>query len=306
LYLLLIDALASLDADDGKLAADKDHPPFPSPSTGDVFTASSIGLGHQSTLLASPPFRFSLAPLIIHPQKTLDVETLPAHVRRRWSCARTIRTFALFLFRCDDELYIGDNVVGHRTLTTLGYSISHFYHEGHATPAMAMNNLDQPMQDVPNVSKSPFIPPQNPIHESVVERLDPAFLNLYNDYIANGPPWSTDLNLVRQNYSALYSYATAPATGVGGIGETQVPGWDKYPGEISVRVYVPPGEEPGQRKVWPVHFNFHGGGESQLQAWYGGTDCFQVGPWGTSRLMPIFAIIFAPSFPAVLLMWNIA
>lgn len=101
---------------------------------------------------------------------------------------------------------------------------------------------------------------RNPIHPSILARLDPAFVKLYDDHISNGPPWSTDINLVRQNYSALYSYATAPPTGVGGIGETQVPGWDKYPGDINVRVYVPPGEEPGKRKVWPVHFNFHGGG----------------------------------------------
>ncbi|KAH0828411.1 esterase [Fonsecaea pedrosoi] len=109
-------------------------------------------------------------------------------------------------------------------------------------------------------SKSSGIPRRNPIHPSVIDKLDPAFVKLYNDYIANGPPSSTDLTVVRQNYSALYSYAAAPPSGVGGIGETQVPGWNKYPGDINVRVYVPPGEEPGQRKVWPVHFNFHGGG----------------------------------------------
>lgn len=102
---------------------------------------------------------------------------------------------------------------------------------------------------------------RNPIHESVLDKLDPAFVKLYNDYIAPGPPPSQDIEIVRSNFSALYSYATAPATGVGGIGETTVPGWDKYPGDISVRVYVPPGEEAGTRKVWPVHFNFHGGGE---------------------------------------------
>jgi acetyl esterase/lipase len=107
----------------------------------------------------------------------------------------------------------------------------------------------------------------NPIHPSVIDQLDPAFVKLYNANIANGPPMSTDLEVVRQNYSALYAYATAPATGVGGIGETQVPGWDKYPADINVRVYVPPGEEPGKRKVWPVHFNFHGGGKTErLQA----------------------------------------
>ena len=123
-----------------------------------------------------------------------------------------------------------------------------------------MNPSDPRRNDLHDPSKTPIMPIRNPIHPSVVDQLDPAFVRLYNEYIANGPPWPTDINLVRQNYSALYSYATAPASGVGGIGETQVPGWDKYPGEINVRVYVPPGEEPGKRKTWPVHFNFHGGG----------------------------------------------
>lgn len=124
-----------------------------------------------------------------------------------------------------------------------------------------MNSHDVRMHDVAHDgSQMPATSLRNPIHPSVIDRLDPAFVKLYDTYIANGPPMSTDINLVRHNYSALYSYATAPATGVGGIGETQVPGWDKYPGDINVRVYVPPGEEPGQRKAWPVHFNFHGGG----------------------------------------------
>jgi hypothetical protein len=99
----------------------------------------------------------------------------------------------------------------------------------------------------------------NPIHPSVLQTLDPVFVKLYNTHIAHIPP-ELDLDEARRSYSHLYSYAQAPATGVGGIGETTVPGWDKYPGDIEVRVYVPPGEEPGQRKVWPVHFNFHGGG----------------------------------------------
>lgn len=120
-------------------------------------------------------------------------------------------------------------------------------------------NDHEAIHALPDGSKSAML--RNPIHSSIIDKLDPAFVKYYNECIANAPPSSTDLNLVRQNYSALYSNATAPATGVGGIGETQVPGWDKYPGDVNVRVYVPPGEEAGTRKVWPVHFNFHGGGK---------------------------------------------
>lgn len=111
----------------------------------------------------------------------------------------------------------------------------------------------------------------------MIPLLDPAFVQLYNNHIANAPPLSKDINTVRQQYSSLYRYATQDATGVGGIGETTVPGWKKYEGEIGVRVYVPPETEPIEnkgdasgekgevkRKVWPVHFNFHGGGTFPL------------------------------------------
>ncbi len=104
----------------------------------------------------------------------------------------------------------------------------------------------------------------NPIHPSVVDRLDPIFLKLYNAHIAN-VPLSLDLHEVRCDYSFLYDYAKKKPTPVGGIGETTVPGWDKYPEDIPIKVYVPEerspqGEDLGERKIWPVHFNFHGGG----------------------------------------------
>lgn len=122
---------------------------------------------------------------------------------------------------------------------------------------------------------------QNALHSSVVDKLDPTFVKLYNNYMANGPAPSNDINVVRSNFSSLYSYATAAATGVGGIGETTVPGWEKYPGEINIRVYVPPGEESGKRKVWPVHFNFHGGGKrvSQFSGKMTKTDISRLGMW---------------------------
>ena len=126
-----------------------------------------------------------------------------------------------------------------------------------------------PMEHEQHPGGSSMQGPQNkslrtPIHASVLDKLDPEFIKIYNSHIANGPAQSTDINVVRANYSSIYSFATAPPSGVGGIGETQVPGWEKYPGDIDVRVYVPPGEEAGERKVWPVHFNFHGGGKSHM------------------------------------------
>lgn len=116
-----------------------------------------------------------------------------------------------------------------------------------------------PQQSLPPHQQHPT-QPRNPLHPTILPLLSPEFVDLYNSTIQYWPPPPTDLQTIRANYSSLYRFATRTATGVGGIGETQVPGWPKYPGEISVRVYVPPGEE-GERKVWPVHFNFHGGGK---------------------------------------------
>ena len=123
--------------------------------------------------------------------------------------------------------------------------------------AMTIHQQQQAQQQVPPSSQKAH---RNPLHPSVLRRLDPSFITLYNTHIATQPPPPNDLAHLRARFSTLYAHSTAPATGVGGIGETLVPGWAKYPGEINVRVYVPPGEEAGIRKVWPCHFNFHGGG----------------------------------------------
>ena len=125
-----------------------------------------------------------------------------------------------------------------------------------------------PHRDVKDAPNKQHLPVRSPLHPSIIDKLDPEFVKLYTNVLAHGPPPSTDIHVVRQNYSNLYRFATNPATGVGGIGETQVPGWSKYPGDINVRVYVPPGEEPGERKVWPVHFNFHGGGKQSPTLYY--------------------------------------
>jgi hypothetical protein len=123
-------------------------------------------------------------------------------------------------------------------------------------------------QSAPNSTPPQTYPPHpcppnsSTLHPSILPLLDPSFVSLYNNTIAKWPPFPHDLTVVRSNYSSLYRFATRNPSGVGGIGETSVPGWPKYPGEVNVRVYVPPGEEIGLRRVWPVHFNFHGGGKS--------------------------------------------
>ncbi|KAJ5768750.1 hypothetical protein N7520_003309 [Penicillium odoratum] len=92
----------------------------------------------------------------------------------------------------------------------------------------------------------------NPIHRSVLPHLDPTFVKLYNEHVANTPSGPIDLALLRSKYSVLYSYGTGPAPDCR-IYDTQVAG---HNGDlIAVRVYEP--DSPGP---WPVHIDFHGGG----------------------------------------------
>lgn len=103
-------------------------------------------------------------------------------------------------------------------------------------------------------------PMSRPDHTtSMKHRLDPAFATLYSEYLGKKAPQSSDLNTRRANYSSQYRAFQSKPTGVGGIGETVVSGWSKYPGDVPLRVFVPPGEN-GERQVWPLHVNFHGGG----------------------------------------------
>lgn len=93
----------------------------------------------------------------------------------------------------------------------------------------------------------------NPIHESVLPHLDPVFVKLYNDHVANTPSKPINLDFLRTKYSVLYSYGTAPAPEVGKIYDSTVSGHDGA--ELDVRVY-----EPASPGPWPVHIDFHGGG----------------------------------------------
>ncbi|GKT40259.1 AB hydrolase superfamily protein [Colletotrichum spaethianum] len=98
----------------------------------------------------------------------------------------------------------------------------------------------------------------NPINPALLPRLEPKFIELYNTHVANTPNKPIDLDVLRKVYSRLYGYGTAPAPDCAKEYETTVPGWEKYPGDIKIRVYVPHGEQPAEG--WPVHFDFHGGG----------------------------------------------
>lgn len=137
-----------------------------------------------------------------------------------------------------------------------------------------------------------------PLHPSVVNKLDGAFVKLYNEHLAGVQP-SQDINVVRANFSTTYRFATNVPTPVGGIGETAVPGWQKYPGDINVRVYVPPGEEPGTRQVWPVHFNFHGGGKRGAYPCNSCANSRQDGRLVISRHLPTYATTYARQCRAV-------
>lgn len=93
----------------------------------------------------------------------------------------------------------------------------------------------------------------NPIHPSMLDRLDPTFVDIYNANVANTPNKPIDLNFLRSKYSVLYSYAAGPTPTVGRIYDTSVPISPDV--DIPVRVY-----EPASQGPWPVHLDFHGGG----------------------------------------------
>ncbi|KAJ9636047.1 hypothetical protein H2204_005544 [Knufia peltigerae] len=93
----------------------------------------------------------------------------------------------------------------------------------------------------------------NPIHPDMLDRLDPVFIDLYNQHVANTPNKPIDLAFLRSKYSVLYSYGTGPAPEVARIYDSTIPVGDDV--LLEIRVYEPFTEGP-----WPVHVDFHGGG----------------------------------------------
>ncbi|KAH8669864.1 Alpha/Beta hydrolase protein [Ilyonectria robusta] len=92
-----------------------------------------------------------------------------------------------------------------------------------------------------------------PIHPSMVGKLDPVFEKLYNDNVASTPLRPIDLSVLRSKYSVLYSYGTGPAPDVAKTFDTEITTHEGIP--LKVRVYQPEGPGP-----WPVHIDYHGGG----------------------------------------------
>lgn len=97
--------------------------------------------------------------------------------------------------------------------------------------------------------------PVQPIHPSMEGKLDPTFVQLYNDNVAYKPNGPIDLAVLRKHYSQLYSYGTGPAPDAARTYDTTFPLDDGAGTEIALRVYEP--DSPGP---WPVHVDFHGGG----------------------------------------------
>lgn len=98
----------------------------------------------------------------------------------------------------------------------------------------------------------------NPIHPSVLPRLDSVFVELYNKHVAITPNRPINLDFLRSKYSVLYSYGTAPAPDVGKIYDVTVQGYEGA--DIAIRVY-----EPATPGPWPVHIDYHGGGTVLLK-----------------------------------------
>ncbi|KAG7804981.1 hypothetical protein KL924_005304 [Ogataea haglerorum] len=96
----------------------------------------------------------------------------------------------------------------------------------------------------------------NPIHPSMVGKLDPEFEKMYNEHVANTPNRPIDLPLLRKNYNKIYSYGTAPAPEIKNIENIKFPSFDGE--QVALRIYRP--NDYSDSEKLPVHLDFHGGG----------------------------------------------
>ncbi|GME94825.1 unnamed protein product [Ambrosiozyma monospora] len=97
----------------------------------------------------------------------------------------------------------------------------------------------------------------NPIHKSVEGKLDPTFVKIYREQVANTPNnTKIDLATLRKTYSSSYSYRQAPAPGITNVKDIKFKSFDGT--EIILRIYRPNDAKPDE--LLPVHIDFHGGG----------------------------------------------
>lgn len=96
----------------------------------------------------------------------------------------------------------------------------------------------------------------NPIHPDVLAKMDPVFVKMYNEHVANIPNKPIDLYKLRANYSKIYSYGTGEYPEIKNVEETTFASFDGQ--DVKVRIYRP--NDAGADEILPVHIDFHGGG----------------------------------------------
>lgn len=96
----------------------------------------------------------------------------------------------------------------------------------------------------------------NPIHPDVLAKMDPVFVKMYNEHVANIPNKPIDLYKLRANYSKIYSYGTGTYPDIQNVEELTFSSFDG--GDVKIRIYRPNDTKP--EEILPVHIDFHGGG----------------------------------------------
>lgn len=96
----------------------------------------------------------------------------------------------------------------------------------------------------------------NPIHPDVLDKMDPVFVKMYNEHMANIPNKPIDLYKLRANYSKIYSYGTGEYPKITNVEELLFPSFDGD--KVRIRIYRP--NDAGADEILPAHIDFHGGG----------------------------------------------
>ncbi|KAM7205145.1 triacylglycerol lipase [Naviculisporaceae sp. PSN 640] len=110
-------------------------------------------------------------------------------------------------------------------------------------------------------SPTPPPPAAYPLHESIVDRIDPQYAAYYNEHLINQQPVHFQpLHISRA--SGILLPGASPLQPVASIKDYTIPRTDpsaRDP-ELLVRVFTPLGNTPQDGRGWPVCLYFHGGG----------------------------------------------